>query len=47
MSDPLRVLMSGPLSMFAAGFREELLGRGWLGLVASPPTSSLAEISTA
>ncbi len=29
MSDPLRVLMSGPLSEFAAGFREELLGRGY------------------
>ena len=25
MSDPLRVRMSGPLSVFAAGFREELL----------------------
>jgi hypothetical protein len=28
MSDPLRVRMSGPLSVFAAGFRNELLGRG-------------------
>src|SRR4051812_16305174 len=29
MSDPLRVGMSGPLSVFAAGFREELLERGY------------------
>jgi hypothetical protein len=27
MSDPLRVQLSGPLSVFAAGFLEELLGR--------------------
>ena len=29
MSDPLRVRMSGPLSVFAAGFREELLGQAY------------------
>ena len=29
MSDPLRVQMSGPLSVFAAGFRDELEGRGY------------------
>jgi integrase/recombinase XerD len=29
MSDPLRVQMSGPLSVFAAGFLEQLLGRGY------------------
>jgi integrase/recombinase XerD len=29
MSDPLRVQMSGPLWVFAAGFRDELLGRGY------------------
>jgi hypothetical protein len=29
MSDPLRVQLSGPLSVFAAGFLEELLGRGY------------------
>lgn len=29
MSVPLRVQVSGPLSVFAAGFREELLGRGY------------------
>lgn len=29
MSDPLRVRMSGPLSVFAAGFREELLEQGY------------------
>ena len=29
MSDPLRVGMSGPLSVFAAGFRAELVGLGY------------------
>src|SRR5215216_5379196 len=29
MSDPLRIQLSGPLSVFAAGFLEELLGRGY------------------
>jgi integrase/recombinase XerD len=29
MSDPFRVQMSGPLSVFAAGFRDELEGRGY------------------
>jgi integrase/recombinase XerD len=29
MSDPMRVQMSGPLSVFAAGFRDELEGRGY------------------
>lgn len=29
MSDPLRVRMSGPLSVFAAGFRDEIEGRGY------------------
>lgn len=29
MSDPLRVQLSGPLSVFAAGYLEELLGRGY------------------
>jgi integrase/recombinase XerD len=29
MSDPLQVRMSGPLSVLAAGFREELLERGY------------------
>jgi integrase/recombinase XerD len=28
MSDPFRVQLSGPLLVFAAGFLEELLGRG-------------------
>jgi integrase/recombinase XerD len=29
MSNPLRVQMSGPLSLFEVGFREKLLGRGY------------------
>jgi hypothetical protein len=29
MSNPSRVQLSGPLSMFAAGFLEELLERGY------------------
>jgi hypothetical protein len=33
MSDPLRVQLSGPLWVFAAGFLEELLGRGYRGLL--------------
>jgi integrase/recombinase XerD len=29
VADPLRVQMSGPLSAFADGYREELLARGY------------------
>jgi hypothetical protein len=29
MSDPSRVVVSGPLSSFAPGFVDELLGRGY------------------
>jgi integrase/recombinase XerD len=45
MSDPLRVLMSGPLSEFAAGFREELLGRGYRPATSAKQLQLMAHLS--
>jgi integrase/recombinase XerD len=45
MSDPLRVEMSGPLSVFAAGFLEELLGRGYRPGTAAKQLQLMAHLS--
>jgi integrase/recombinase XerD len=45
MSDPLRVQMSGPLSVFAAGFLEELLGRGYRPGTAAKQLQLMAQVS--
>jgi integrase/recombinase XerD len=45
MSDPLRVQMSGPLSIFAAGFLEELLGRGYRPGTAAKQLQLMAHLS--
>jgi integrase/recombinase XerD len=45
MSDPLRVQMSGPLSVFAAGFLEELLGRGYRPGTAAKQLQLMAHLS--
>ena len=45
MSDPLRVRMSGPLSVFAAGFLEELLGRGYRPGTAAKQLQLMAHLS--
>jgi hypothetical protein len=45
MSDPLRVQMSGPLSGFAAGFRTELLGRGYRPETAAKQLQLMAHVS--
>jgi site-specific recombinase XerD len=45
MSDPLRVRMSGRLSVFAAGFRNELLGRGYRPGTAAKQLQLMAHVS--
>jgi integrase/recombinase XerD len=45
MSDPLRVQMSGPLSVFAAGFLDELLGRGYRPGTAAKQLQLMAHLS--
>jgi hypothetical protein len=45
MSDPLRVQLSGPSSVFAAGFREELLGRGYRPGTAAKQLQLMAHLS--
>ena len=45
MSDPMRVQMSGPLSVFAAGFLEELLGRGYRPGTAAKQLQLMAHLS--
>jgi integrase/recombinase XerD len=45
MSDPLRVQLSGPLSVFAAGFLEELLGRGYRPGTAAKQLQLMAHLS--
>src|SRR4051794_32578998 len=45
MSDPLRVRMSGPLSVFAAGFREELLEQGYRPGTAANQLQLMAHLS--
>jgi integrase/recombinase XerD len=45
MSDPLRVQLSGPLSGFAAGFLEELLGRGYRPGTAAKQLQLMAHLS--
>src|SRR4051794_30778712 len=45
MSDPLRVQLSGPLSVHAAGFREELLRRGYRAGTAAKQLQLMAHLS--
>jgi hypothetical protein len=45
MSDPLRVQLSGPLLVFAAGFLEELLGRGYRPATAAKQLQLMAHLS--
>src|SRR4051794_35933365 len=45
MSDPLRVQLSGPLLVFAAGFLEELLGRGYRPGTAAKQLQLMAHLS--
>ena len=45
MSDPLRVEMSGPLSVFAAGFLDELVGRGYRPGTAAKQLQLMAHVS--
>jgi site-specific recombinase XerD len=45
MSDPLRVRMSGPLSIFAASFFEELQGRGYRPGTAAKQLQLMAHLS--
>jgi integrase/recombinase XerD len=45
MSDPLRVRMSGPLSVVAAGFLDELLGRGYRPGTAAKQLQLMAHLS--
>jgi integrase/recombinase XerD len=45
MSDPLRVQMSGPLSVFAAGFRDELEGRGYRSGAVAKQLQLMAHVS--
>lgn len=45
MSDPLRVQMSGPLSVFAAGFRGEMEGRGYRPDTVAKQLQLLAHLS--
>ena len=46
MSDPLRVQLSGPLSAFAAGFREELLAAGYAAGTAAKHLQLMAHLSS-
>jgi integrase/recombinase XerD len=45
MSDPSRVVVSGPLSAFAPGFLDELLGQGYRPGTASKQLQLLAHLS--
>jgi hypothetical protein len=45
MSDPLRVQLSGPLSVHATGFREELLRRGYRPGTAAKLLQLMAHLS--
>jgi integrase/recombinase XerD len=45
MSDPSRVQLSGPLSVFAAGFRDELEGRGYRPGTAAKQLQLMAHLS--
>jgi integrase/recombinase XerD len=45
MSDPLRVQVCGPLAVFAAGFLEELLGRGYRPGTAAKQLQLMAHLS--
>ena len=45
MSNPLRVQLSGPLLVFAAGFLEELLGRGYRPGTAAKQLQLMAHLS--
>jgi integrase/recombinase XerD len=45
MSDPLRVQLTGPLSVFAAGFLEELLGCGYRPGTAAKQLQLMAHLS--